>query len=85
MSRYTQLPVGWNNRHAKPIEDPAPDVELALVRPAVLWLPDINSWHAAVLVEGEWFVGADEFATQQDAMAVAVSRARQRMETNGDG
>ncbi len=85
MSRYTQLPVGWNNNRHRPIADPEAELVLAGARAAVAWLPDINSWYPAVLVEDQWFIGRDAFATQQDALAVAVARARARMEGNGDG
>ncbi len=77
-----------DTRHG-PILNPEDGIALAAVRPATVWVPSANEWHACVIVDGEdgdreFYVGRDAFATQQDAMAVAVSRARQRME-DADG
>ncbi len=79
MSRYTTIPIGFNNSrhsHIKPTEDPAPEVILSGPRAAVVHLVDINSYYAAVLVEDEWFVGRDAFPSSEDALMVAKARAR---------
>ncbi len=64
------------------------DEDLVVERawPAVLSVPGRADFHAAVLVEGEgtWYIGRDAFATEQDALMVAVRRARARME-DADG
>ncbi len=56
------------------------------VWPGVVSVPGRADFFAAVLVEreGAWYIGADAFQSSEDAMAVAVSRARQRME-DADG
>ncbi len=83
MSKYTTLAVGWNNHRSNTMENPEEKIELSGARPGVLWLPDINSWHAVVLVDGEWFVGRDEFESAEAAMAVAKVRARERERSDG--
>ncbi len=87
MSRYTTDAIGsWNRHKPKPSADPAPDISLAHVWPAVVVVPGRGDFFACMLVESEdtFYVDHTAHQTSADAMAVAVSRARQRME-NGDG
>ncbi len=73
-------------REARRADERLDRMVLSHVWPAVVVVPGREDYFPCVLVEAEdaFYVGRDAFATQQDAMAVAVSRARQRME-DADG
>ncbi len=78
-------------REAQRADERLDRIVLSHVWPATVHAPGLSEWFPAVVVSGEdggreFFVGRDvAFANQQDALAVAVARARARMETNGDG